>query len=155
MFRFYAVLILSFFWIIPTQTSAQDTTLSKEVHRTIENLLEALGNHDFDTLEDLFTNNAILIVARQRDGKFRNTVQTAEEWLQGMRENPGARFEEKLANIEITIDGGELAYLRADFEIVRDGKVVSHGVDLFTLLRSGDGWKVAAISYTNFPGGKR
>ena len=155
MIRFYAAIISSFFMLMPNHTLAQANSLEKEVGQAIDTLLEALGKQDIDTLEDLFTNDAILIVARKRDGKFTNTVQRAEQWLQGMRENPEAPFEEKLANIEITIDGGELAYLRADFEIVRDGKVISHGVDLFTLLRSGDGWKVAAISYTNFLGGKQ
>ncbi len=102
-----------------------------------ETLLEALGEQDIDTLEDFFTNDAVLIVARQRDGRFRNTVQTAKDWLHGMRQNPGIPFEERLANIETTVDGEQLAYLRADFEIVREGKVVSHGVDVFTLLRDG------------------
>ena len=35
MIRFYAVLMLSFFWVIPTQTSGQDTLLEKEVSATI------------------------------------------------------------------------------------------------------------------------
>ncbi len=155
MIRFYAPLILMLLTAIPKATLAQDNPLQKEVNRTIETLLKALGEQDINTLEDLFTNDAVLIVARQRDGQFRNTVQTAKDWLQGMRQNPGAPFEERLANIEITVDGEQLAYLRADFEIVREGKVVSHGVDLFTLLRDGRRWKVAVISYTNFPGGKR
>jgi hypothetical protein len=154
MIRFYAVLILSLFWVIPIHSSAQGNPLEKEVNTAIDTLLEALGKHDIDTLEELFTNHAVLIVARQRDGNFVNTVQTAEEWLQEMRKNPGAPFEERLANIEITIDGGELAYLRADFEIVREGKVISHGVDVFTLLRDRNRWRVASISYTNFPGKK-
>ena len=70
-----------------------------------------------------------------------------------MKNNPeDTPFEERLSNIEVTIDSGELAYLRADFEIVQGGKVISYGVDLFTLLRMGDAWKIATISYTNLPG---
>ncbi len=67
-----------------------------------------------------------------------------------MKSNTEApQFEERISNVEVTIDSGELAYLRADFEIVREGKVVTYGVDVFTLLRIGDEWKIATISYTN------
>jgi len=155
MTRIYAVLVLSIFFVLPNHTSAQGTPLEKEVRTTIETLLQALGTQDIDALANLFTNDAVLIVARQRDGQFRNTVQTAEDWLEGMRQSSGTPFEERISNIEITIDGGELAYLRANFEIVREGKVVSHGVDVFTLLHRGDRWKIAAIAYTNFPGDKK
>ena len=115
MIRFCAALILSFFWILPTHSSAQENPLKKEVSTTIETLLKALGEQDINTLEDLFTNDAVLIVARQRDGQFRNTVQTAKDWLQGMRQNPGAPFEERLANIEITVERRATRLLESRF----------------------------------------
>jgi hypothetical protein len=118
----------------------------------VESLLKDLGNQKVDSLAGYFTSNAVLIVARERDGVFTNGVETAERWIERMRENPAPdTFEERLANITITIDGGQLAYLRADFEIIRDGKAVTKGVDVFTLLRDGENWKVAVISYTNVP----
>jgi ketosteroid isomerase-like protein len=137
------------FLLLPLSASTQETA----VKETIDNFLELLGAQDIDALADHFTNDAVLIVARQREGKWTNTVETAERWLERMKNNKDASpFEEKLSNIRVTIDSGELAYVRADFEILMDGKVVSYGVDLFTLLRMGDAWKIAAISYTNLPG---
>lgn len=134
--------------LVPLSTSAQET----EVRKTIDDVLKLLGAHDVDALAEHFTNDAVLIVARQRQGTWTNTVETAKQWLERMKSNEGASpFEERLSNIEVTIDSGELAYVRADFEIVREGKVISYGVDLFTLLRMGDVWKIAAISYTNLP----
>jgi hypothetical protein len=44
-----------------------------------------------------------------------------------------------------------LAYLRADFQVVRDGKAQSQGVDQFTLTREGGAWKIAVIAYTSMP----
>jgi hypothetical protein len=41
--------------------------------------------------------------------------------------------------------------VRADFQIMRDGKVVSHGVDHFTLIREASRWKFAVIAYTSMP----
>ena len=141
-----ASIVLAFFLFAPLFASAQEA----KVRETVDNLLKLLGTNDAAGLADYFTNDAILIVARQREGKWTNTVETTKRWLERMRSNRGASpFEERLSNVEVTIDNGELAYVRADFEIVRDGKVMTYGVDLFTLLRVGDAWKIAAISYTN------
>ena len=126
--------------------------IEKEVRSTIESLLKDLGNHKVDALPDYFTSDAVLIVAREREGVFTNSVETVKKWYERMRANTDPdTFEERLSNITITIDNGQLAYLRADFEIIREGKVVSKGVDVFTLLRDGKDWKVAALAYTNVP----
>jgi hypothetical protein len=41
--------------------------------------------------------------------------------------------------------------MRADFQVIRDGKAVSHGVDQFTLVREPSGWKFVVIAYTSIP----
>lgn len=143
-----ASITLAFFLFAPLFASAQEA----EVRETIDNLLKLLGTHDAEPLADYFTNDAVLIVARHREGKWVNSVETAKRWLERMKSNAGApQFEERISNVKVTIDSGELAYVRADFEIVRDGEVMTYGVDVFTLLRIGAKWKIAAISYTNLP----
>ena len=51
----------------------------------------------------------------------------------------------------MTIDSDHLAYVRADFQVMRDGKAQSYGVDQFTLVRDASGWKFAVIAYTSMP----
>lgn len=141
---FLFVLIL----LYPLSSAAQET----EVRQTIDKVLKFLGTQDVNALVDHFTNDAVLVVARHREGKWTNTVETVKRWLERMKDNTdGPAFEERLSDVNVTIDSGELAYLRADFQIVRNDKVISYGVDVFTLLRMGDEWKIAAISYTNLP----
>ena len=53
-----------------------------------------------------------------------NMYQTADEWI-------------------------DLAFLRANFTVVRDGAVQSSGVDKFTLVREASGWKIAVVAYTS------
>ena len=60
-------------------------------------------------------------------------------------------FREPLTDVTVTIDSDHLAYVRAGFQIVRDGKTVSHGVDQFTLVREPSGWKFAVIAFTSMP----
>ncbi len=50
------------------------------------------------------------------------------------------------------VEDGQLAFLRADFTVVIDGQVRSHGVDYFTLVKDGDAWKILNGAYTSHPG---
>ncbi len=43
---------------------------------------------------------------------------------------------------------GRLAQVWGDYEFLRDGKFSHCGVDSFSLLKTVDGWKIAAITYT-------
>jgi hypothetical protein len=94
----------------------------------------------------------IVAVRQQRDGSFANSYQTGDEFLAQFEKNAGQpAFEQPITNVLITVDSERLAYVRADVTVVRGGKVVSSGVDHFTLLKEQDGWKIASIAYTSLP----
>jgi hypothetical protein len=94
----------------------------------------------------------LIVVARQRDGQWSNTFQTGEEWLAALRRNPNpTTFREPITNVSVTIDGDHLAYLRADFQVMRDGHAQSKGVDEFTLVREAGTWKIAVVAFTSLP----
>ncbi len=130
-----------------------------EVRSAVEAFLQHLGDHQFDTVAADVAPNALVVVTRQRPASasgaetWQNTYQTREEWLAALTKNPNpVTFREPISNVHITIDNEHLAYLRADFQVVRDGQVLSHGVDQFTLVRDGDKWKIAVVAYTSVPG---
>ncbi len=124
-----------------------------DVRRTVEAFLQHLGDHQFDKVASDLAPNALIVIARQREGAWTNSYQTREEWLGALTRNPNpTTFSEPITKVQATIDSGRLAYLRADFQVVRNGEVLSHGVDQFTLVRDGDAWKVAVVAYTSIPG---
>jgi hypothetical protein len=124
----------------------------KAIQSVVEGFLTRLGDHQFDTLDADFTSKAIIVYSRQRDGQWTNSYQTAEEWLAGLKKNPNpTTFREPITNAKITVDSDRIAYLRADFQVVREGKALSSGVDQFTLVREPGGWKIAAVVYTSMP----
>ena len=51
----------------------------------------------------------------------------------------------------VTIDSNQLAFVHADFQVMRDGAALSKGVDEFTLVREPSGWKIAVVAYTSIP----
>jgi len=149
--RYAASLVLILAVAVPVRGQSDD---EKAVQSAVESFLTRLGDHQFDALDADFTPKAVIVVTRQRAGStdWANSYQTAEEWIAGLRKNPNpTTFREPIANAKVTIDSGRLAYLRADFQVIRDGKALSSGVDQFTLVREPAGWKIAAIAYTSMP----
>src|SRR5262249_12776011 len=120
-----------------------------DVRDAVERFLQHLGDGELDKVAVALAPKALVIVTRERDGKWGNSYQTGEEWLAALRKNTSfAKFREPITNVTTTIDSDALAYLRADFQVVRDGKALSHGVDQFTLVKEDGRWKVAVVAYT-------
>ncbi|MBW8865910.1 MAG: amidohydrolase family protein [Acidobacteria bacterium] len=123
-----------------------------EIQRAVESFLLHLGDHDWDKVAADLAPKAIVIVTRERTGEWANSYQTGEEWLTALKRNPNpVAFREPIANVSVTIDSDHLAYVRADFQVMRDGQAQSKGVDQFTLTREGGGWKIAVVAYTSMP----
>ena len=124
----------------------------KSVPAFVEDFLLRLGDRKLETIDANLAPKAIVVITRQRDNQWTNTYQTAEEWLAGLKRNANAApFREPLTNVKVTIDNDQLAHVRGDFQILRDGKVQSKGVDQFTLVREPSGWKIAVLAFTSLP----
>ena len=124
----------------------------RAVQTFVEDFLLRLGDHKVDTLDADFAPKALIVVTRQRAGEWVNSYQTGEEWLAALKKNTNpVTFREPITNVKVTIDSHQLAHVRADFQVVRDGTVLSSGVDQFTLVRDGARWKIAVVAYTSIP----
>jgi imidazolonepropionase-like amidohydrolase len=124
----------------------------KPVQDAVEAFLLHLGDHDWDKVAADLAPKAIVIVTRDRNGEWTNSYQTGDEWLAALRRNPNpTTFREPISNVAVTVDSDRLAYVRADFQVVRDGQAQSKGVDQFTLTRENGAWKIAVVAYTSLP----
>jgi hypothetical protein len=132
--------------------AAAQTADQKAIQQAVESFLLRLGDHKFESLAADFTEKGLIVVTRQREPQWITTTQTADEWIAGLKKNTSpVTFREPLTNVKVTIDNAHLAFLRADFQVMRDGKAQSHGVDQFTLVRNASGWKIAVVAYTSIP----
>ena len=146
------VLIDKVRWVMKGGAVVVDKRDAGAVQGVVEAFLRHLGDHELDKVASDLAPKALIIVSRQRDGQWANSFQTSDEWIAAMKKNPSSpTFHEPIANVVVTIDSDRLAYLRADFQIVRDGQVQSKGVDQFTLVREPTGWKIAVVGYTSMP----
>jgi hypothetical protein len=145
------LVVCSLFLALGAPALAQSSD-AKAVQEVVERFLLHLGDHEFDKVAADLAPKALVIVARQRDREWSNGFQTGDEWVAALKKNPNpTTFREPITSVAVTIDSDHLAYLRADFEIMRDGKAQSHGVDQFTLVREGGSCKFAVVAYTSLP----
>lgn len=123
------------------------------VRAAVERFLDVLGNRRLDELPALFAPKATMVVVRQRDGQWSHTTSTVDEFLATLRgQATPTIFREPLTNVSVHVEDGQLAFLRADFTVVIDGQVRSHGVDYFTLVKDAGAWTLLNASYTSKQG---
>jgi len=134
------------------------TTDQQTIRDVVERFLLHLGDHQVDAVAADLAPKALVIVTRTRAAagagapEWTNSYQTGDEWIAALKRNPSpVTFREPLTNVTVTVDSNQLAYARADFQVIRDNKPVSSGVDQFTLVREASGWKIAVVAYTSIP----
>ena len=150
--RLAAALAIAAALSAPLPAAAQGPD-ARAVQAAVERFLDLLGNRQLDQLPALFASKATMAVVRQRDGQWTNSIQSFEEWLGALRsQTNGPTFREPLTNVTVHVEDGRLAFVRADFTVVIDGQVRSHGVDYFTLVKDGEAWKILNAAYTSHTG---
>jgi hypothetical protein len=75
------------------------------------------------------------------------TATTGDAFAGGIATASGALLERFTETPKVMIRG-RMAQVWGEYEFLRDGKFNHCGVDTFTLFKTAEGWKVAAISYT-------
>ncbi len=138
--------------VLPVDGSAQTSPGDEaEVRAAVERFLDAAGRYDVDALQAMFAPGASIGTAALRDGRWTTRSLSADEWLAAIRAGPARPpYQEPVREFTVHVDDGQLAFVRADARLIRDGRVQSHNIDYFTLLRDADGtWRFVNGSYTS------
>jgi hypothetical protein len=78
----------------------------------------------------------------------RPPTSTAGDAFAGQIANASGALLERFTETPKVMIRGRMAQVWSEYEFLRDGKFNHCGVDTFTLFKTPEGWKVAAISYT-------
>ena len=77
---------------------------------------------------------------------------TIEEFIAALKSRcTPQKYKEPVENWIIHIDCGQLAFVRADATLIRDGKPQSRNIDYFTLVKLNERWKILNGSYVLTP----
>ena len=106
--------------------------------------LEAISEEDFIALTDLMLESTTLYAAGERDGKPTVRVRGyAEERAQG---SPGDILERGWDPVVMV--SGSVAMVWYPYDLWLDGAWVHCGIDIFNLVQTKDGWRIASLVYS-------
>jgi hypothetical protein len=120
------------------------------VKKLVESFLVAVGNGDLDAIKPMFLPRATIGGSSFRDGKWNAFTTTIEDYLSSNKDNHSP-YTEPVSNYTIHISEGQLAFVKADATLFREGKAQSHNMDYFTLLKKNGAWKFLSAAYTAKP----
>jgi hypothetical protein len=124
----------------------------RAVTDVVEGFLRVAGRYDLDSLPHFFAPDANIGSASLRDGEWVVSTVTFDEWYASLGERTNPRpYTEPVTEFTVHVDNGQLAFVRADATLMRDGQAQSHNIDYFTLIRLDGTWKILSGSYTAVP----
>jgi hypothetical protein len=127
---------------------AQDSSDSAAVIRVAEASLRALGDRSVEAMRAVLLPGAQFVAVLQPPAgvpsRARLSVDTAVYASLRMEQTP---MLERMWAPVVRLSG-RVATVTAPYDFHRDGKFTHCGVDVFTLVKVGETWKISAITYT-------
>jgi ketosteroid isomerase-like protein len=122
---------------------AADAGEEKAILAAIQTLFDGMAAHDAAAIESAMTADARLIGVRG-DQPARNV--SRGEFASSIAANR-SRLLERIWEPKVMVRG-RIAMVWAEYDFHADGKFGHCGVDSFLMLKTAEGWKATAISYT-------
>jgi hypothetical protein len=129
-----------------------DGSDEQAVKEAVEAFLRAAGSHDPNAIEEMVVPNASVGWASLGNGTWSTSTMPVEEWLASIRAtvDPTA-YTEPVVNWTVHINGGRLAFVRADAILFVADEATRHNIDYFTLINIDGQWKFLSLSYLGLP----
>lgn len=128
----------------PPQADPED----KAVMAVTQAFLDGLSAADTEALKPLFLPGAQFMGVRSLAGGQFKLGRVAFEDSYGKHLDPGVK---EWIWSPVIIRRGGLATVTAPYEVSRDGKTLHCGIDVFTMVKQDNTWKIASISWTAEP----
>lgn len=122
--------------LLPAQTSEE-----KAVVAAAQAVFDGMAAKDAAKILGAMTQDARLYGVRTTGAAYSTP---ADQWANRLSAAQGKFVERFTKAPTVSIHGG-IANVWGEYEFLRDGKFTHCGVDSFNLVKTSDGWKVAAI----------
>lgn len=127
----------------PARAEEGEATTRHEVLAGVDGLFQAMARHDVAAARRLLMPGASFVVKRP-DGRV--AMEHDSDFLAALATAKGV-WRERIWSPTVLVQG-ELAQVWAPYDFHLDGAFLHCGVDSFSLVRDGDRWRIAGISYT-------
>lgn len=124
--------------------AAQDSESRAQVLAVADSALAAISRGDTERFTDLMVDEAVLFPTTTRNGQFRYVTRTRaqqrESKFNGAITERGFRPEVRVA--------GPVAMVWYPYDLYIDGKWSHCGIDIFTLIKRADGWRIVSMTWS-------
>ncbi len=127
--------------------AGSDAEQKPAVLAVVQRLFDGMRAGDSAMVRSTFLANAAMIGTGLRDGHYTASVGTTDRFVKAIGTPHDKQWDERTKNEIVQIDG-PLATVWADYTFTLGGTFSHCGVDSFQLVRTDDGWKIAAIADT-------
>ena len=139
-----AVTLLGLLYAAPDAARAQSD--SAAVLQTVQTLLKGIENRDTTLLKSVLTTDGRFTILVIEPDSVVSVGATHAEFITRVGA-VGPKLLERVWQPVILVHGA-LATFWAPYDFYRDGKFSHCGIDVFTLVRTKEGWKITGGSYT-------
>lgn len=146
-------LTLSLLLIIPVPGLAQSGSEKKEVLQVVQQLFNAMAAQDTVAATNTLIPNGQFFAVQHKNDSVRVARRSHEQFV-GSLVNKERRIEERMRGKEVQVQiHQQIAMVWAPYDFFVDKKFSHCGVDIFTLIKTNAGWKIASLVYTVEPEG--
>ena len=138
--RLVATLLLCALAPLPAQTSDE-----KDAVAAAQQVFDGMKAHNAEMMRSVMLPDARLYAIRETGA----TISTAAADFASQISANKSDLLERFTSAPRVLIRGRMAQVWGEYEFLRDGKFNHCGVDSFSLLKTADGWKIAAIAYTS------
>lgn len=120
------------------------TTDEKDAVAAVQKLFDSMAARDGAMIRSTMLPDARVYSVRDQAAP---AVRTGEDMAVQIAASPDGLLERFTKKPAVSIRG-RMAQVWGEYEFLRAGKFTHCGVDSVSLFKTGDGWKIAAITYT-------
>lgn len=122
------------------------------VKAVVQAFLDRLGAYDLEAVPELFAPNANIGAVSLRSGTWRSATYSLDEFIARVANSESKTpYSEPVQQWTVNVSNGNLAFVLADAQVLREGRLRSHNIDYFVLLRIDGEWKILSAAYTATP----
>ena len=146
--RRYLMAALVALVVAPVQLHAQKAANEKDaVYAVVEKFFQGFNAKDSTVMKStLYSDVKLFTTGTNQQGVPVVQSETADALIKSVSSAP-VTLDERISNPTISVEDG-LATVWVNYEFYADGKYSHCGVDMFMLVKTGDGWKISALADT-------
>jgi hypothetical protein len=126
--------------------AAQKEDDKSAVVAAVQQFFDTMATRDVEGARRVLMPEARMFSVREQNGQSVARASTVENYLKSLGEGK-QNNRERMWDPEVKIRGG-IASVWTPYDFWVDGKFSHCGIDIFDVVKTADGWRIAAVTYT-------